>query len=172
MKYLIQETETGEIILKKGIHYFTEQEEKQHIASGFQSVDDVGFYINLTPVSVPTLEEVKEAKIKELKQIRNTFEVSPIEYEGNLFDYDEDSRDRISIARQAMEDGLMESITWTTADNQRVEITLEDFKGINSLSALRSNGLHVKYNNKKAEVQKAETIKEVEGIKWEGCENA
>ena len=96
MKYLVQETETGEIILKKGIHYFTEQEEKQHIASGFQPVNDVGFYINLTPVPVPTLEEIKERKISTLKAQRDTLEVEDITVDGNTFDYDE-KRGSVSI---------------------------------------------------------------------------
>ena len=123
--------------------------------------------IEKEPEKEETLEEVKQKKINELKSHRDTEEVEPIEHNGNMFDYDDKSRDRLHIARQALEDTKQESILWTTADNQRVELKVEDFVSINTNAAVRSNALHVKYNTLKEQVIGAETKAEVEYIKWE-----
>ena len=115
----------------------------------------------------PTLDEVKEQKINELKSIRDRKEVEPVQTTKGLFDYDDKSRDRLQIARQSLEDNpSVESIVWTTADNQRVPLSVADFSEINSVAAYRSNQLHVKYNELKEEVNACETVEEVEAIEW------
>lgn len=117
----------------------------------------------------PTLEEAKADKIAEFKMKRDTEEVTNIEYNGNIYDYDEKSRERLQIARQSLADSGVEgaSIVWTTADNQRVVLTVADFAGINSAAAYRSNALHIKYNTLKEAVNACTTVEEVEAIKWE-----
>ena len=116
----------------------------------------------------PTLDEAKAAKISELKMHRDTEEVEPIQTEKGIFDYDDKSRDRLSIARQALEDnGGKGTITWTTADNQRVPLGVSDFATINGAAATRSNALHIKYNELKDQVNACTTIDEVEAISWE-----
>ena len=115
----------------------------------------------------PTLEEVKEQKINELKSIRDFKEVEPVQTSKGIFDYDDKSRDRLAIARQSLEDNpSVESIVWTTADNQRIAMTIADFAEVNSMAAYRSNQLHIKYNELKAEVNAAQTVEEVEAITW------
>lgn len=115
----------------------------------------------------PTLEEVKEQKINELKGIRDTKEVEPIQTSKGVFDYDDKSRDRLYIARQALTDAGGGEIVWTTADNQRVAMTIADFAEVNSMAAYRSNQLHIKYNELKVEVNAAQTVEEVEAITWD-----
>ena len=66
-----------------------------------------------------------------------------------------------------MDNEGMESILWTTADNQRVPLTVEDFAEINSMAAYRSNSLHIKYNELKITVNEAQTKEEVEAVVWE-----
>ena len=116
----------------------------------------------------PTLDEVKAAKISELKAIRDAKEVEFIYIDGlGMFDYDDKSRDRLSIARQALEDADdAGSITWTTAENQRVPLYIADFKAINATAAVRSNQLHITYNELKEQVNACTTIEEVEAIHW------
>ena len=46
-------------------------------------------------------------------------------------------------------------------------MTIADFAEINSMAAYRSNRLHVKYNDLKAEVNAAQTVEEVEAITWD-----
>lgn len=121
----------------------------------------------LHPAPEPTLDEVKIAKIGELKSIRDTKEVEPVTTDKGVFDYDDKSRDRLQIARQALTDaGGTGTIVWTTTDNQRVPLTVLDFAEINTVAAYRSNALHVKYNELKSLVEQAETIAEVEAIEW------
>ena len=114
----------------------------------------------------PTLDEVKSQKIRELKGIRDTKEVEPIRTDKGIFDYDDKSRDRLYIARQALTDAGGGEIVWTTADNQRVSMGIADFAAINGAAAARSNALHIKYNELKQRVNAAQTVEEVEAIVW------
>ena len=119
------------------------------------------------PPYVPPLEDVKAAKISEFKTIRDAKEVEPIQTDKGIFDYDDKSRDRLAIARQSLTDNpSVESIVWTTADNQRVAMGVADFAAINSAAAVRSNSLHVLYNELKEQVNACETVEEVEAIHW------
>ena len=119
------------------------------------------------PPYVPPLEDVQAAKISELKGIRDAKEVEPIRTDKGIFDYDDKSRDRLAIARQALTDAGGEgTIMWTTADNQRVAMGVADFANINGAAALRSNSLHVLYNGLKEQVNACETVEEVEASHW------
>ena len=129
---------------------------------------DRGEYYEVVEIPARTLEEVKAQKIAELKSIRDTKEVEPIRTDKGIFDYDDKSRDRLAIARRSLEDNpSVESIVWTTADNQRIAMTIADFAEVNSMAAYRSNQLHIKYNELKAEVNAAQTVEEVKAITWD-----
>lgn len=116
-----------------------------------------------------TLEGVRAKKILEFKVRRDAEEVENIDYNGHPYDYDQKSRERIHIARQALQDSGKPdaSVVWTTADNQRMTLKVADFAAINALAAHRSNALHVKYNVLKERVNAATSKAEVEKIKWE-----
>ena len=130
------------------------------------TIEDKGEYYEVVEIPAPSLEEVKAQKISELKGIRDAKEVEPIQTDKGIFDYDDKSRDRLSIARQALTDNGGGEIVWTTADNQRVSMTIADFAAINGAAAVRSNALHVKYNELKESVKKAKTAEEVNAIQW------
>lgn len=119
------------------------------------------------PKHEKTLDEIKKNKIDMLKRQRDRLEVSPINWNGNNFDYDNKARARLAIARQAIEDGLVDSLVWTTADHENVTVTLDDFKGINANASIRSNLLHVAYRNAKQAVIDAEKIETVKAVKLE-----
>lgn len=115
-----------------------------------------------------TLDEIKENKIMDLKFTRDAKEVEPVSTDKGIFDYDDKSRDRLFIARQALEDSTPDgNIVWTTADNQRVSLGVKDFANINLMAASRSNELHIKYNQLKEAVLVCESKEEVEMINWE-----
>lgn len=112
-----------------------------------------------------TLEEVKAAKIAELKVERDSKEVEPIECDGNLYDYDSKARDRIAAAIIALDVlGPKASIVWTTADNADVKVTADDLRMVIAMVAQRSNALHVAYREAKDKVESAITVAEVEAI--------
>lgn len=114
------------------------------------------------------IENVKQRKILELKRQRDTAEVEPIEYKGNLYDYDSKARDRISAAIIALElQGEGATIEWTTADNADTPVTATDLKMIIAAVAVRSNKLHTAYRIAKEKVEEATTAAEVEAVTME-----
>ena len=111
------------------------------------------------------IENVKQRKILMLKRQRDTAEVEPIEYNGNLYDYDEKARDRINAAIIALSlQGEGASIDWTTADNQDVKVTANDLRMVIAAVAVRSNALHTAYRKAKEQVEAAQNKEEVEAI--------
>lgn len=113
------------------------------------------------------LEVLRQRKIAELKYQRDTAEVQPIEYNGNLYDYDEKARDRINAAIIALKlQGEGASIDWTTVDNQDVKVTVYDLRAIVAAVAVRSNLLHIAYRKAKAQVEAATTKTEIDAINF------
>ena len=111
------------------------------------------------------LEVIKQRKIAELKYQRDTAEVTPIEYNGNLYDYDEKARDRINAAIVALElQGEGATIDWTTADNQDVKVTANDLRMVIAAVAVRSNTLHMAYRKAREQVEATSTAEEVEAV--------
>ena len=119
-----------------------------------------------------SLEVLRQRKIAELKYQRDTAEVQPITYNGNLYDYDEKARERINAAIIALDvqSNLAKttaSIDWTTADNKDVKVTADDLRMVIASVAQRSNALHVAYRVAKEKIEKASTKEEVEAITLE-----
>lgn len=113
-----------------------------------------------------TIDELKTDKINEFKNIRDTEEVKPIAYNGNLFDFDDKARDRINSAIIAL-DIAGQSIEWTTADNADTQVTATDLKMIIAAVAVRSNKLHTAYRIAKEKVEEATTAADVEAVTFE-----
>lgn len=114
----------------------------------------------------PTLDELKQQKIQEFKYKRDRDEIEVIEYNNSAFDYDDKARERMRIAEKALVDNELPSQAWTCADNSSTELTVQDFKNINTLAAQRSGALHVKYNELKAQVNASADKDELEQIVW------
>lgn len=115
-----------------------------------------------------SIESIKEHKILTLKIQRDNAEVQPIEYKGNLYDYDEKARDRINAAIIALElQGEGATIEWTTADNADTPVTANDLKMIIAAVAVRSNKLHTAYRVAKEKVEAATTAVEADAVTLE-----
>ena len=135
--------------------------------TGTATIEDKGDYYEVVAIPAPSLDELKQAKLVELKSTRDSLEVEPIEYNGNLFDYDEKARDRINAAIISLELlGADASLSWTTADNKEAVVTANDLKMVIANVAIRSNELHVKYRRLKEQVNNATTVDEVNAIVW------
>lgn len=129
------------------------------------TIEDKGDYYEVITLPLPTLEEIKTAKIAELKAERDAAEVEPINYQGYSFDYDDKARDRINAAIIALSlQGEGTSIDWTTADNADTPVTANDLKMIIAAVAVRSNKLHTAYRAAKEKVEVATTKEEVENV--------
>lgn len=131
----------------------------------FKSATD---FILIPPAKIlpETLDEVKIAKIKELKAIRDAKEVAIITYNGKTYDYDDKARERMRIAKDTLVDNNIASQTWTCADNSKAELTVADFKAINTLAAQRSGQLHDKYNELKNKVEAMTSIDEIRAVQF------
>lgn len=129
------------------------------------TIEDKGEYYECVAIPAPTLDELKQAKINEFKSIRDTEEVKPIEYNGNLFDFDEKARDRINSAIIALSI-TGQSIEWTTADNTNVIVTADDLRGVIAAVAVRSNQLHAKYRELKEQIEACEDKESLDEIQW------
>ena len=120
-----------------------------------------------TPPYVPSVEEVQAQKLAEFKVNRDAEEVKPIEYQCNVYDYDEKARDRINAAIIALEaQGEKANIAWTLADNTSVVVTANDLRTVIANVAIRSNQLHVKYRTLKEQVLASKSLQELEKIAW------
>ena len=114
------------------------------------------------------IENVKQRKILILKRQRDEAEVTPIEYNGNLYDYDDKARDRINAAIIALDDmGAGSRINWTSYNNYDVLVTAKDLRKIIANVAIRSNKLHTAYRLAKEKIEQATTKEEVDKITLE-----
>lgn len=147
------------------------------------SEDELGLFLNdylrdpetgefkEIPPYVPTLDELKASKISAAKTYRDAAEIAPIEHEGNTYDFDAKSRDRLDIALKSLSaQGEGATINWTMADNTTVTITAADIMGVFITSAVRSNALHEQYRAIKEKIEAAQTVEEVEAIEVGGAE--
>lgn len=131
----------------------------------------VGLVFVRPPSQELSFAEQQAKKLEQFKLSRDLEEIQPILYDGRLFDYDDKARERMRIAEKALVDNGLVSQVWTCADNSQTELTVQDFKGINSLAAQRSGLLHVRYNGLKAQVYALvdgdpEAVEKLNAIVW------
>lgn len=129
------------------------------------TIADKGEYLETVENVIP-FDDVKASKIAELKQARDTNELFPIEYNGYIFDFDKDAIMRMQLAERSLR-GTDNSLIWTDANNNRVNnVTADDLNAILIQGTIRSNELHIHYNDLKARVESATSQAEVESIVW------
>lgn len=119
-------------------------------------------------IPAPTLKEVKDQKRAEINAARDQAEQGGFEYMGKVFDSDQVSAQRISMAAQAM--ALADdtaTITWTCQDNTTIDLNKTQLIGMVAALAAWSNTCHQKATALKAQIDAAETAEELENITWE-----
>lgn len=114
---------------------------------------------------IEELNEAKEMRINHLKRCRDYYEKKPVPYNDNLFDFDEKSYQRITAAIYVLSNGG--TIAWTTADNNVVNVTADDLRGVIAQAAIRSDQLHKKCRILKDAVNNAQSVEEVQAINWD-----
>ena len=105
-------------------------------------------------------------QINHLKAVRDNKEMEPVVYNGNRFDFDQKSYERITAAIYAL-DIAGGTIGWTTADHDTVSVTANDLRGIIAAAAARSNGLHIRYRQLKEYINAATDKAEVLSTMWD-----
>lgn len=130
------------------------------------TIEDKGEYYEVVKIEVP-LEVLKEQKVIELKSIRDKKELEPIYYDGEYFDFDEKSYNRITAAIYTLEQiGEEATIQWTTARNTKKEVSANDLKGVIAAAGARSNELHIKYRELREMVDVVPSKEELDNIVW------
>lgn len=128
-------------------------------------IEDKGNYLESAAPVIP-LSEIKANKIAQLKALRDAKELEPITFNGYRFDFDKDAIMRMQLAERSLR-GTDATLTWTDADNNRVNnVNADDLNAILIQGTIRSNELHIRYNELKALVNQANSVDEVNEIGW------
>ena len=116
------------------------------------------------------LSKAKLTKREEINRARNTKEASGFPYLGKVFDSDQVSVQRITVAAQAAQlaktAGQPFDIVWTAQDNTQVPLNVDQVIAMPVAIAEYANGLHVTAASLKAQVESASTVSAVEAIRW------
>lgn len=113
-----------------------------------------------------TLENVKEFKLIEFKNLQYKENQAPVEYNYKFFDYDKQSKWKLLERIYQMELREYPIVLWKTADGEDVELTAYDLKGIIACGADRTDLLHIKYNQLKTMVENCQTFEELDNVEW------
>lgn len=125
-------------------------------------------YYQIVELPKPSLDELKEAKQAEINQARDKSEQGGFEYMGKVFDSDQVSCQRISIAAQAMANASDDAtITWTCQDNTTVDLNKTQLAELVAALATWSNTCHEKATALKSQIEAAKTTEELEKITWD-----
>ena len=120
--------------------------------------------------AVEVLKQKKNSKIQLITSIRNSKELDGFEYMGKVFDSDEKSIRRISIAAAAAQAAQLAgqgfTITWTCKDNTTVELSAQDFLQMLGAMASYGNSIHEYARQLKERVEAATTQEELDTIVW------
>ena len=115
-----------------------------------------------------TVDDFKAEKSAAIKKIRDATEFSPFTYNGMTFDGDLDAQRRLSVlvsaAKSAIAAGYSFTKDFTLADNTVVQLTAEDFIGIEMAKLWQVDVAFQGYRVKKAAIEAATTLEELEAI--------
>lgn len=115
-----------------------------------------------------TLDDFKAEKLAQAKAARDAQEFSPFTYNGMVFDGDLDAQRRlgvlVSAAKTAIASGYSFAKDFTLADNTVVQLTAEDFIGIEMAKLWQVDAAFQEYRLKRAAIEAATTLEELEAI--------
>jgi hypothetical protein len=119
-----------------------------------------------TPPEIP-LKELKAKKKAEINAKKIAAEYANITYLNTEFQADADSQFKILSAINFCAIKGLKKYEWWDADNQKIELTIEQLTELGTLIALRSSSLVKKGRTLKDAVNIANNKTELENIKWE-----
>lgn len=162
----------GEILLDDGVNSISRPDvvsvtPPDHV-DGFVSMWDGAAWVCVPlPDATPALEAVKLARWAVLKQARDAAEVEPVQVGSMLFDVDDRSLQRRSMALEIASDyGPGWSEVWTLADNSMAVVTEADLRQITAALAVRTRDLHQVGRALRAQIMAATTVEQVQSVVW------
>lgn len=112
----------------------------------------------------------KAAKLDEIKAAREAEEFGRLTVAGNVYDVDQTSRYRlmaaIAAAHMAMTSGTQFSRVWTLADGTTATLTAQQMCDVGRALDTMTNSVHIKYQQRKAQLQSATTQQAISSIGW------
>lgn len=117
---------------------------------------------------VVDMDAARQYFVKAAKATRSAKEFGPFVYNGMTFDGDVDAQRRLSVlvsaAKSAIAAGYSFTKEFTLADNTVVQLTAEDFIGIEMVKLWQVDVAFQEYREKKARIESATTLEELEAI--------
>lgn len=123
------------------------------------SPDSVFDYETKKWVDNRTLEDAKEHKWEQIKQIRDQYEFGGFEFEGKIYDSDSISQGRIIGAAMAGVDQ-----TWTLADNSTVELSASQLQQLYAALQAHIASVHERGRVARQKINIALTFEEIENV--------
>lgn len=117
---------------------------------------------------IKNLDELKAAKIAELKAAWEREENGYFYYDGVRFNADAKARERISFIKDALTESGEDGVDFVDYDNNVHFYTLEDIKRLAAMLGDHIINCHADYNELKARVNAAQTVEQVKAIVWSG----
>lgn len=113
-----------------------------------------------------SLQEYKDAKWEEMKAERQAQEFSTVTYNGNVYDADALSQQRIQGAAQLAVLDANISVDWTLLDNSVVTLTAAEIIGLGIALGVHVTAAYNRGRTVRVEVESATTKAEVDAITW------
>ena len=121
-------------------------------------------------VDLRTLQDLKAAKWSEIKQARNTAELSNFTYNDKVLNGDLHAQRRlsayISVSKSALASGTEFSAAFTLADNTETVFTAQDFVGIELAKVQAVAAVFAKGVWLRNQIEQASTDAELDSIAW------
>lgn len=116
------------------------------------------------------LKALQQAALERINLSRDAAERKGFEAYGYMFDADDKSIQRVSIAAQAAsiakQLGNSISMQWTCADNSVVLLNEDQLLSLPLIMAQSGDALHQKARQLKARIMEAKTLEEINSITW------
>lgn len=127
---------------------------------------DVCVWDNHTESWQTPLDPMREHKWLEIKHLRNIAEQGGFEYDGNIYDSDPISQNRILGAAQwaSLDSSLV--LEWMTSENQLVELNAEKIQELAKALGQHIVHCHNTARQKKQEIELASTVEEIQAIEY------
>lgn len=117
---------------------------------------------------VPDMSSAREISLARAKKARSLIEFGAFTYNGMVFDGDVNAQRRLSVLASAAKSTIAAGHTFTKefilADDSVVQLTAEDFVGIEMAKLWQVEAAFQEYRIKKAAIEAATTIEELEAI--------
>lgn len=166
----ISNNENCGIFIARVSHAYWNQSHLETLEQDVLGVEWVSQGAGVTNTPQVTLESAKQSKTKYINTQRDLLEKDGFPYMDKIIQSDVVSSIRISVATQSAQVALQFnqpfSIDWATKDNSILTLDAMGMIGMSLAIAQYANTLHLHARDKKALIDEAKTIEEVEAIVW------